>query len=239
MRESDNNSDYESENNEKENIKEIKKEIKKENKKDNNNKIEIYRKIKVILLGESKVGKTSLVNAFLNKQFSENTLATLDYSFVNKIINIENKNYEVHLWDTAGQERFRSISKIYIKGAEIVIFVYDATDKRSFDELPFWVNYVENLIKEDIIKGVAGNKTDRFEEVGDDEIVNKEEAREYSNKIGATFQETSAKEDQEGFNSFVENLVRQFIDKLEYEEKPLDIYTLRGAKKGKDKKIFC
>ena len=104
--------------------------------------------------------------------------------------------------------------------------------------MPFWVNYVGDLIKKDIIKGVAGNKVDRFEEVGDDEIVDKEEAREYSNKIGATFQETSAKEDQKGFNSFVENLVRQFIDKLGNEEKQPDIYTLRGAKRG-DRRNFC
>ena len=106
--------------------------------------------------------------------------------------------------------------------------------------MPFWVKYVEDLIDKDIVKGVAANKIDLlFGDVDDDKIVNKEEAREYSNKIGATFQETSAKEDKEGFCSFVESLVRQFIDKLEYEEKPLDIFTLRGAKRGKDRRNFC
>jgi small GTP-binding protein len=235
MRENDNNSDNENKSNEKEK----KKKIKKENKKNKHIEKEIFKKIKVILLGESKVGKTCLINCFLNKEFNENTLFTLDYSFVNKIINIENKNYEIHLWDTAGQERYRSISKIYIKGADIVIFVYDITDKKSFSELSFWVKYVEDLIDDDIVKGVAANKMDLFENVDDDKIVNKEEAKEYSNKIGATFQETSAKEDQGGFNSFVEKLVRQFIDKLGKERKSLDTCTLRGAKKGKARKKFC
>ena len=236
MRENDNNSDNENKSNEKEK----KKKIKKENKKNKHIEKEIFKKIKVILLGESKVGKTSLINCFLNKEFNENILTTLNYSFVNKTINIENKNYEIHLWDTVGQERYRSISKIYIKGAEIVIFVYDITNKKSFKELPFWVKYVEDLIDKDIVKGVAANKIDLlFGDVDDDKIVNKEEAREYSNKIGATFQETSAKEDKEGFCSFVENLVRQFIDKLGNEGKLLDTCTLRGAKKGNEKKKFC
>ena len=106
--------------------------------------------------------------------------------------------------------------------------------------MPFWVKYVEDLIDKDIVKGVAANKIDLlFGDVDDDKIVNKEEAREYSNKIGATFQETSAKEDKEGFCSFVENLVRQFIDKLGNEGKLLDTCTLRGAKKGNEKKKFC
>ena len=250
MRENDDDSDNDNdnENNEKENKKENKKDNKKENKKKNkkenkkDNHIEegISKRIKVILLGESKVGKTSLINCFLNKEFSEISLATIDYSFVNKKITIENKNYEIHLWDTAGQERFRSISKIYIKGAQIVIFVYDITEKKSIEELPFWVNYVRDLLNEDIIKGVAANKVDLlFEDVDDNKIVNKEEAREYSNKIGATFQETSAKEDQEGFNSFIKTLVKQFLEKLGNEENSLDTYTLRGAKKGKAKKKFC
>jgi small GTP-binding protein len=216
------------------------KETNNKNKKENNKGKEICKSIKIILLGESKVGKTSLINCFLNKEFNENILTTLNYSFVNKTINIENKNYEIHLWDTVGQERYRSISKIYIKGAEIVIFVYDITNKKSFKELPFWVKYVEDLIDKDIVKGVAANKIDLlFGDVDDDKIVNKEEAREYSNKIGATFQETSAKEDKEGFCSFVESLVRQFIDKLGNEAKLLDTCTLRGAKKGNEKKKFC
>ena len=115
------------------------KETNNKNKKENNKGKEICKSIKIILLGESKVGKTSLINSFLNKQFLEHTLSTIEYSFAYKIINIDQNNYEIHLWDTAGQERFRSLNKIYIKGAQIVIFVYDIADKRSFAELPFWV----------------------------------------------------------------------------------------------------
>jgi small GTP-binding protein len=214
---------------------------KKENKKDNHKGKDIFKKIKIILIGESKVGKTSLINSFLNKQFLEHALTTLEYSFVNKIINIDQNNYEIHLWDTAGQERYRSLSKIYIKGAQIVIFVYDITDKKSFSELPFWVKYVEDLIGKDIVKGVAANKADLLfeDDIKVDNLVDKKEAKEYANQIGATFQETSAKENPKGFNSFVETLIRQFLDKLEESKENWEIYTLRQAKKGSKRQKFC
>ena len=231
MREND--IDNENEMNEKEtNIK---------NKKENNKGKEICKSIKIILLGESKVGKTSLINSFLNKQFLEHTLSTIEYSFAYKIINIDQNNYEIHLWDTAGQERFRSLNKIYIKGAQIVIFVYDIADKRSFAELPFWVKYVEDLIGKDIVKGVAANKADLLfeDDIKEDEIVDKEEAKEYANQIGAEFQETSSKENPKGFNSFIEKLVKQFLDKLEETKENWEIYTLRQAKKGSKKSKFC
>jgi small GTP-binding protein len=233
MRES--NIDNENENNEKGKKKENK------NRKDNHKGKEICKKIKIILLGESKVGKTSLINSFLNKNFLENTLSTLEYSFVNKIINIDQNYYEIHLWDTAGQERYRSLSKIYIKGAQIVIFVYDITDKKSFSELPFWVKYVEDLIGKDIVKGVAANKADLLfeDDIKVDNLVDKKEAKEYANQIGATFQETSAKENPKGFNSFVETLIRQFLDKLEESKENWEIYTLRQAKKGSKRQKFC
>lgn len=222
------------------NKKENKKDNIKGNKRANHIEEEAPKKIKVILLGESHVGKTCLLNAFINQKFNDHSLATINYSFVNKTIKIDNKEYDIHLWDTAGQERFRCISKLYIKGAQIVIFVFDITEKRTFKELSFWVKYVEELINDDIVKGMAANKIDLlFEEENKCNEVNKEEAKEYANQIGAMFQETSAKEDQKGFISFVKHLVKQYIDKTKDKEVILDAYTLRHANKGKAKRKFC
>ena len=260
MKEKDSDSDNEKENdnNEKEKEKEKEKEIEKEKmkekikknktkkikkKKDNNKGQEEDKniKIKVILLGESKVGKTCLINAFLNKEFIQNTLLTLEYSFVKKNIEIDQNNCEIHLWDTAGQERFRSLSKIYIKGAQIIIFVYDVKDKKSFSELPFWVKYVEDYIGNDVVKGVVGNKIDLLftDNINDDEIVDKQEAKDYANQIGALFQETSAKENPESFCSFVEDLVKQFLGKLKETNEKEDIYKLKQEKKGAKKSKCC
>jgi len=254
MKEKDSDSDNEKENDNNEKEKEIEKEIEKEKikknkakkiikKKDNNKGQEEEKniKIKVILLGESKVGKTCLINGFINKEFIQNTLLTLEYSFVKKNIEIDQNNCEIHLWDTAGQERFRSLSKIYIKGAQIIIFVYDVKDKKSFSELPFWVKYVEDYIGNDVVKGVVGNKIDLLfsDNINDDEIVDKQEAKDYANQIGALFQETSAKENPESFSSFVEDLVKQFLGKLNKTNKKEDIYKLKQEKKGAKKSKFC
>ena len=81
-----------------------------------------------------------------------------------KKVKINEKEYIVQLWDTAGQEKFRSVSKIYFKDSDIVIFVYDITNEKSFNDLgEFWINYVKELIGNDIVYGIASNKIDLFE----------------------------------------------------------------------------
>ncbi len=106
--------------------------------------------------------------------------------------------------------------------------------------MPFWVKYVEDYIGKDVVKGLVGNKIDLLftDNVNDDEIVDKNEAKEYANQIGALFQETSAKENPESFNSFVEELVKQFLGKLKEANEKEDIYTLKQAKKGKKNQNF-
>ena len=110
------------------------------------NNININNYIKIILLGESRVGKTSLISSFNGDKFEEDIISTICFSSIKKDITIDNINYKVEIWDTAGQERYRSVSQLFIKGSQIVIFVYDITKIDSFSKLSFWVNYVKDFI---------------------------------------------------------------------------------------------
>jgi len=171
------------------------------------------QKIKVILIGESAVGKTSLINAYQGLKFQDYKISNLDSSFFGKEIQRNGNTYNIQIWDTAGQERFRSMNKIYLKGSHIIIFVYDITKKSSFKGLKdFWVNYTKNLLGENPKYGLVGNKIDLIINAKNDTIITTEEGKNYADEIEAEFLETSAKEDSEGFINYVDSLINSLID---------------------------
>ena len=195
-------------------------------------------KIKIILLGDSGTGKTSLINSFEGKNFLEQTTSTIGAQYIRDIIKINNNIYHLHIWDTAGQEQFRSVSKIYFKGADIIIFVYDITNIDSFKSLTdFWVDYVEKLIGKDKVFGLAANKVDLF----DKSQVSKEEGEKFSKDINAIFKETSAKEDEQGFKDFIKLLVNEYILKNLDKSNNEESFKIKKQKsiKNKDKNLFC
>ena len=173
------------------------------------NKNDSFPNIKVILLGETAVGKTNLINAYCDREFVAQTSPTNSPEFSQRKIKIDSKKYLIDLWDTAGQERYHSMTKIFIKGAQIIIFVYDITNEDSFKKLNFWVNFAEELLWEETVYGVVGNKTDLY----DNQKVNINDAQKFADEIGALLCETSAKVDQMGFKKYVEKLVRKLIEK--------------------------
>ena len=144
------------------------------------------------------------------------------------------------MWDTAGQERFRSLSKIFIKDSQIVLFVYDIVNRKSFENISFWVNYVEDLLGKDIVLGLVGNKIDLFDKVEDDTlIVNNEEGQKYADQIGALFRETSAKESPEEFESYINELIDLFLSRRNNTEKEWTILSLDSFVQTKKKKKIC
>ena len=148
---------------------------------------------KVVLVGESGVGKTSIINRYLNNTYNENQKSTFAPKFKNKVLNYPeyNKSISFDIWDTAGQEAYRSITKNFYVNAAIGVMVYDIRNRESFENIKkYWSQQLKDSGVQNIVLAIAGNKCDIFNE----EEVSENEAREYAESIGAVFQLTSCKE---------------------------------------------
>ena len=143
---------------------------------------------KVIIVGNSGVGKTSIIGRYLNK-FNENEKSTIGASFSNKISIIDKYKISFDIWDTAGQERYRSVSTIFYKEAYVCIFVYDITEPKSFEDIQnYWYNTVMENSTSNLILGIAGNKNDLYEK----EKVKEKEVQKFCKEIEALYFSTSA-----------------------------------------------
>ena len=146
---------------------------------------------KIVLLGESGVGKTCIISRYINQVFEGNTISTNGASYAAKTLHFDDydKSLKVEIWDTAGQEQYRTLTKIFYKDATAAILVYDITRKKSFDEIKnYWYKQLLDCAPSDIVVGLAGNKADLF----DREQVSEEEAKEFAKEIKAIFRPTSA-----------------------------------------------
>ena len=183
--------------------------------------------IKVILVGDSGTGKTNLITVSAGFPFNSNMLSTTSCSYVQKIIKKNDKEYKLNLWDTIGQERYRSLTKIFLKGSKIVIFVYDISNKKSFQSLEFWKKIIDDIVGSELVYGIVGNKIDLY----DKEEVNEDEAEAYAKKIGAKYLLTSAKTDSQSFIKFIEEISYDYIRKNYREERIESIVIKKGHKK--------
>jgi len=165
--------------------------------------------IKIILLGDSAVGKTSIIKRFNENTFTADEASSVTMSYVDKIVNINNKKYKLNIWDTIGQEQYRSISKLFLNGTKIAILVYSIENKKSFESLNYWYSICKDEFGDDIILGVCGNKIDRYL----DQEVPLEEGRNFAYDKNALFVEVSAKEDKIFIKKFFLSLVEMYADK--------------------------
>ncbi|CAH8476761.1 unnamed protein product [Heterobilharzia americana] len=144
---------------------------------------------KLLLIGDSGVGKTSILFRFSEDEFNSTFIATIGIDFKIRTIDIDGKKIKLQIWDTAGQERFRTITTAYYRGAMGIMLVYDVTNRCSFSSIKTWMNNIDQHGNQDVERMLLGNKCDADEAR---EIPYKE-GLEYANSHGIRFMETSAK----------------------------------------------
>ena len=163
--------------------------------------------IKVVLIGNSGVGKTCISQRYINDSFTNNEQSTVGASYFQKILEIDGKPIHLDIWDTAGQERYRSMGKMFYKDAFIVLFVYDITDKKSFLELKnYWYEEIKKTGEKHSVLAVVGNKSDLYLK----EQVNEDEARKWADDIEAIYALVSAKEG-DCINLLFDNVVKKYL----------------------------
>ena len=166
--------------------------------------------VKVVLLGESGVGKTSIINQFISKKFNPKMSTSVSAQFTSKIMEFpeQNRTLRFDIWDTVGQEKYRSLTKIFYKDAKIIIFVYDITTEYSFNALQtYWYTETVDNTDGEPIYAVCANKYDLYDKA----VVKTEDGKKFADKIKAIFQNTSAKSDT-GINILFENLGKKIIN---------------------------
>ena len=161
---------------------------------------------KLLIIGESGVGKTCLLLRFTDDSFTANHLTTIGIDFKIKIITLSGKLIKLQIWDTAGQERFRTITKTYYKGAHGIILTYDVTNQNSFKNIRNWIKQIEANAQTNVCKVLVGNKCDK-----PDRVVTEEEGKKLAEDFNMSFFETSAKTNQnvnEVFNFLTEEILK-------------------------------
>lgn len=145
---------------------------------------------KLVLIGDSGVGKSCLLLRFADDAFTESYISTIGVDFRFRTVTINKKTVKLQIWDTAGQERFRTITSAYYRGADGIILVYDVTSQETFDHIHDngWLHEVNKYASETTCKLLVGNKSDRS-----DKAVSPDTAKAFANTLGIPFLETSAK----------------------------------------------
>ncbi|KAL7590766.1 ras-related protein Rab2BV [Lactuca sativa] len=146
--------------------------------------------LKIVLIGDSGVGKTNILSRFTRNEFFLESKATIGVEFATRTLQVEGKTIKAQIWDTAGQERYRAITSAYYRGAVGALLVYDITKKPTFDNVQRWLNELRNHADANIVVMMAGNKSD-LEHL---RAVDEQDGKSFAEKEGLSFLETSALE---------------------------------------------
>ncbi|ERM95259.1 ras-related protein Rab11A [Amborella trichopoda] len=161
---------------------------------------------KVVLIGDSAVGKSQILARFARNEFSLDSKATIGVEFQTRTLVIQHKTVKAQIWDTAGQERYRAVTSAYYRGAVGAMLVYDITKRQSFDHVPRWLEELRGHADKNIVIILIGNKSD----LEDQRVVPAEDAREFAQKEGLFFLETSALESTNVETAFLTVLTEIF-----------------------------
>ena len=195
-------------------------------------------KLKLVVVGDSGVGKTNLIKRFANNTFNSNSKATVGVEFLSKSFKINNRVFKIEIWDTAGQERYKSITAAYYKGAKGALVVYDITSKISFENIDKWMMEIKEKSSKDLKIMIIGNKSD----LKDGRQVSNEEALRKAQDTGIALMETSALDStnvKEAFHDLLKEMYIEISAKIAKVEESLDenkealqLETSDGKKKG-------
>ena len=183
------------------------------------NSFDFDLRFKIMVIGESKVGKTSVIKKYTQNKFGGVYLTTVGVDFQDKIINIDDKKIRLQIWDTAGQERFRNITKNYFNSSNGFLLIYDITDKDSLEHLNFWSAQIQLNAPEKSKCVLVGNKCD----LEGSRAVSNEEGKIYAEKNKIKFFETSAKD---GTNI---NEVFEYIANEIYKEQKMEMRSVTSS----------
>ena len=197
-------------------------------------------KIKIVVIGDSGVGKTNLIRRFITDTFSDNSKATVGVEFTSKSFKINKHIFKIELWDTAGQERYKSITSVYYKGAKGALIVYDVTSQNSFDNIGKWITEIRDKTSIDITLMIVGNKIDlnQYRAISNEQAMNKAKI------LGIPIMETSALDStnvKEAFYDLLKEIYKDMKKKINNKEE-VSKGNMEGIKldtNEKRKKICC
>ncbi|KAJ5075290.1 ras-related protein rab-5c [Anaeramoeba ignava] len=196
---------------------------------------------KIVILGDSGVGKTSLALRFTHNEFHDLELSTVGAKCFTKSVHVADKDVHFSIWDTAGQERFQSLAPIYYRNSRAAIIVYDITQKKSFHEAERWVDEMKRHGDEDLVIALIGNKSD----LNEYREVKMKVAQEYALKNNLIFLETSAKTGEHVEDLFMKiaemlpSVHAKIPENLDHNFGIVSISKLEEKEKRKEKKNCC
>ena len=202
--------------------------------------VEDLIKLKLIVVGNQGTGKSCILNRFINETFEENYEATIGLDFQSKNITIHDQDVRLIIYDTAGQEKFRSLIPMYIREAQIILFIYDISDEESFNSIPKWIQEVKEVLKEEVVFVLIGNKID----LESQRKVSFEDGKKFAEQNNFVFQEVSAKTGKNFENLFdvqifeaVYNKFRAEFEKRDGGEEQPNFETNDNTNDNNDKRV--
>ena len=195
------------------------------------------KELKIILLGESGVGKTSIIYRYYKNTFNSNLPSTFGSTFITKYLEKGNITYKLNIWDTTGQEKYHSVTKLFIHGSHIAILVYAINNIDSFQKLDYWYKTIKENCDDNVILAIVGSKYDLFYNNEDENavFVSEEEGEKYAKEKKAFFKLVTAKEDKKGIDSLFDELINEY--KAKDITKKDDYKESNSVKIGKKKNI--